>query len=236
MNYKYIEIAKAIKEKINDGTYLPGDLLPDQTQIAKEFNTTRSTVHKALKDLVIEGMIYSKRGAGTFVRKDYSLLKDHHQSVTDFDDPFSDRLSNSLESKILQFSVRMPSEAERNHLLVEPEVSIYEVRRVRFLEGEIFSYEHFLMPTTIIKLTDEILKKSVYQSLREQNFHIEGTHRIINAKKASEKDLKNGIVQNATDPVLVIRQLNYLDDGQPFQLLETRYPFAKSDLISDITV
>ena len=68
--YKYEKISQAIRKQIIEQKIKPGALLPDQNQLAKEFNTTRITIGKALQSLIIEGLIYSKRGAGTFVRKD----------------------------------------------------------------------------------------------------------------------------------------------------------------------
>lgn len=66
--------------------------------------------------------------------------------------------------------------------------------------------------------------------------NIEGSHRIVKADRADKTDLETGIAKDKVDPVLVIIQLSYLDDGQPFELSESRFPFENSELIADITL
>ncbi|WP_225350615.1 GntR family transcriptional regulator [Lacticaseibacillus camelliae] len=67
--YKYQQIAQSLLKMFTDGTYAPGALLPDQEQLAKQFHTTRITIRKAIQLLIVEGVVYSKRGAGTFCAK-----------------------------------------------------------------------------------------------------------------------------------------------------------------------
>lgn len=83
--YKYETIADSLRNDIKSGKYTPGELMPDQNKLAAKFDTTRITIHKAIQLLIIEGMVYSKRGAGTFVRKDFSLTE--HRQETQVDRP-----------------------------------------------------------------------------------------------------------------------------------------------------
>ena len=57
-----------IHHKILDTTYLPGDKLPKDEEIAKALNCARSTVMRAMKDLTDSGIIERKRKGGTRVR------------------------------------------------------------------------------------------------------------------------------------------------------------------------
>ncbi len=54
-------------KKINDGLLRPGDKLPTEEEIAKEYSVSRPTVTKAMARLQDAKMIIRKRGAGTFV-------------------------------------------------------------------------------------------------------------------------------------------------------------------------
>ena len=64
---KYLEIAKIISQRINDGTYTSRLPLPDQETLAKEFGVSRLTVKKALDGLERQGLVYKQSGLGTFV-------------------------------------------------------------------------------------------------------------------------------------------------------------------------
>lgn len=67
MSVKYLQIYHAIREKILSNEYAINQQLPDEITLTKEFNSSRMTVKKALDLLVSEGLIFRKRGQGTFV-------------------------------------------------------------------------------------------------------------------------------------------------------------------------
>jgi len=241
MAYKYKEVANELRQQIKSGKYVPGELMPDQNKMAKNFGTTRITVHKALQLLMVEGMIYSKRGSGTFVRKDY--IPDEHGSeygkVSPIDKPLGATRTNEgkkVTSKVLELSARIPTTEEADKLIIPPTRPVYVIRRVRYVNGEVFAYEHTIMPTSITTLTEDILEKSIYGHLQDEGLSIEGSHRVISANKADKTDVQNGIASEIGEPILVINQLSYLDDGQPFEISETHFPYKTSELTADITL
>ncbi|APX71851.1 GntR family transcriptional regulator [Companilactobacillus allii] len=241
MAYKYKEVANKLRDQIKAGKYVPGELLPDQNNLAKSFNTTRITVHKAIQLLVVEGMVYSKRGSGTFVRKDYASDEEstNYGSVSPIDKPLGATHTNQgkkVTSKVLELSARMPSASEANKLIIQPTDPVYVIRRVRYVNKEIFAYENTIMPTKITTITKEVLHGSVYAHLQEEGLNIEGSHRVISAEKATQIDLDTGIANELGEPIMVINQLSYLDDGQPFEISETHFPYEKSHITADITL
>ncbi|NCQ23049.1 MAG: phosphonate metabolism transcriptional regulator PhnF [Rhodobacteraceae bacterium CG17_big_fil_post_rev_8_21_14_2_50_63_15] len=52
------------------GRYAPGDKLPTEAALATRFGVNRHTVRRALGALAERGVIFSRRGAGTFVTHD----------------------------------------------------------------------------------------------------------------------------------------------------------------------
>lgn len=46
---KYIEIAHSLKNKIIEGEFKEGELLPNQETLAKTYNTSRVTIRKAIR-------------------------------------------------------------------------------------------------------------------------------------------------------------------------------------------
>lgn len=64
---KYLTIANAIRTRIADGTYRPGQQLPASAALAKEHGVALMTVRQALGILQLEGAIEARHGAGTFV-------------------------------------------------------------------------------------------------------------------------------------------------------------------------
>jgi DNA-binding GntR family transcriptional regulator len=65
---KYVQIVQAIQERIEDGTYAPGDMLPSESRLVREFGAGRSTVVRALQILSMQGWIDREHGRGSFVK------------------------------------------------------------------------------------------------------------------------------------------------------------------------
>jgi GntR family transcriptional regulator len=65
---KYERLVRAIRSRIEDGTYAPGTLLPSQHELAREFNISRPTVIEALRVLRQDGLIETQAARGSFVR------------------------------------------------------------------------------------------------------------------------------------------------------------------------
>lgn len=65
---KYVVVLNALQERIENGTYPAGSLLPSETQLMNEFGVSRPTAVRALGILKQDGWIESQQGKGSFVR------------------------------------------------------------------------------------------------------------------------------------------------------------------------
>ena len=66
------QVIAQMKENIETGTWTPGQRLPGEMQLCEIFGTSRVTVRNALQKLAGEGLIETRAGDGSYVRK-YSL-------------------------------------------------------------------------------------------------------------------------------------------------------------------
>ncbi|QLE01823.1 GntR family transcriptional regulator [Galbibacter sp. BG1] len=64
---KYQIVGDYLKKKIQKGVYEPGDYLPSENALCKEFKITRTTARKALDELLNDGFIKKERGRGSLV-------------------------------------------------------------------------------------------------------------------------------------------------------------------------
>jgi len=63
----YIQIAKELRQNINDGIYKAGDKLPTEEQLSVRFGVNRHTLRRAITLLKSEGLLRVDQGRGTFV-------------------------------------------------------------------------------------------------------------------------------------------------------------------------
>lgn len=99
---KHIEIYDAFCSAIMEGKYLPGEKIPTEKEISAEFNASRPTVGRAMRDLEQHGMLVRRQGSGTFVRKTF------HSRTQTFGILIPWQGGESLDSKTSIFSAMVP--------------------------------------------------------------------------------------------------------------------------------
>jgi GntR family transcriptional regulator len=62
------EITDALRSEILAGRLRPGDQVPSEHELARQFSTTRTSAQKAIAALRAEGHLVSEHGRGSFVR------------------------------------------------------------------------------------------------------------------------------------------------------------------------
>ncbi len=78
----YIQVSNILRDEIVSGTYPVGALLPTEDNLCARFSVSRYTVREALRLLRNDGLISSKRGAGTVVIPPSSSDTDIHQVMS----------------------------------------------------------------------------------------------------------------------------------------------------------
>lgn len=99
----YLILRDKIAALIDSGEYLPGEMIPSEREMAKEYNTNRMTIKKAISLLVEEGMLVSEPSRGTFVRK-----SDHRLSLGEI----------TTQKKAMSELVRLTGKTPRNKVIL----------------------------------------------------------------------------------------------------------------------
>lgn len=66
---KHRLIYETVHKDIRSGTYRPGDRIPSESEFVQQFNVSRPTVARALRDLERSGLITRRPGSGTYVKQ-----------------------------------------------------------------------------------------------------------------------------------------------------------------------
>lgn len=65
----YYQLKEKLKIKLKEKIWSPGDKIPNELDLSQQYGISRSTVRQAVLELVREGLLYRKKGVGTFVAK-----------------------------------------------------------------------------------------------------------------------------------------------------------------------
>ena len=127
------EISQSLERRILTRELTPGDKLPTEFELSREFMVNRHTVRRALSDLQEKGIVESTQGRGSFVRRPSAPMR--LQRRPRFTDHVREQ-GRIPRTEILRLAVK-PSEAkvaaQLGLRLGEP--VIYLERR-RFIDGE----------------------------------------------------------------------------------------------------
>ena len=63
----YAQVREQLVERIRSGQWKPGQLIPNEFEIAAEFGVSQGTARKAISELAAEGLVLRRQGRGTFV-------------------------------------------------------------------------------------------------------------------------------------------------------------------------
>ena len=82
----YEQVKTFIKSQITQGLWRPGDAVPSESALQRQFGVSRMTVNRAVKELAVEGLVTRVQGSGTVVAQLHRIsstlaVRDIHEEV-----------------------------------------------------------------------------------------------------------------------------------------------------------
>lgn len=71
---RYQQVANLLREAIERGDYAPGEQLPSESTLARQYHLTRTTINRAMRALETAGLVTIMHGSGTYVREQQPLI------------------------------------------------------------------------------------------------------------------------------------------------------------------
>jgi GntR family histidine utilization transcriptional repressor len=84
----YEQVKTFIKSRINSGDWRPGDPVPSEAALMRQFEVSRMTVNRALRELAGDGLVTRVQGSGTKVAQLHRIssrltIRDVHEEVAE---------------------------------------------------------------------------------------------------------------------------------------------------------
>ena len=223
---KYVMIANDLRKQILAGVYAANSQLPFEKEMCLHYEASKMTVKKALDQLVSEGLIVKRRGAGTFV-KDLSPSTLQRLSLANqFRGTTALYPGEVVASQILTLET-IPCPEEVQEKLNLPATSlVYHLYRARTVGGQPHVLERMYLPVDVVpNLTQQRAAGSIYDyletelGLKIQSAHRQITVRPVTAAEAAYLALAPG------EPVAVAAQIGYLHSGVAFEYSLSVHPW-----------
>lgn len=217
----YYQLESYIKNQIEAGFILPGENIPSEREYAESYGISRMTVRQAINSLVNEGLLYRKKGSGTFVSE--KKIEQPLQGLTSFTEDMKKR-GMTPTSKLIHFEVIPANSFIANELKISEYAPVYEIKRIRLADGEPMALETNYLSANLVKgLTEEEVKASIYSYVEEKlGLSITHAEQLIESVRASEEHEKLLFIEK-DHPMLYIQRNTFLLDGTPLELVKSVY-------------
>ncbi len=156
----YKNLADRIRDDIFNGRFKAKEQIPTEFDLCETYHVSRSTVRKAIADLVDEGLLTKVHGKGTFVASARVT-----QPVSEFSS-FTGRARNAgiaVTSQVLDIAYELPTNREAAFFNIDAKEKILVVRRLRFANGKPVMIETNRFTSEFDFLREENLEGSLYE-------------------------------------------------------------------------
>jgi GntR family phosphonate transport system transcriptional regulator len=217
------QIADGIERGIADGSYVAGEKLPGENEIAETYRVNRHTVRRALATLAERGLVRAERGSGTYVeaaRLAYPL-----RSRTRFSEIVGAG-GREPRGQLIGSSVETATRELARQLGLKTGAPLVRIEALRFADRSPIcvgttwlAAERFPEAGQIYERVRSMTKLLAHYDIRDyRRASTRVTAGIVDASDAVRLDLALG------RPVLVVDSTDVGADGAP--LLTTRARFA----------
>lgn len=127
------QIKEFILSGISSGELSPGDRIPSESQLARQFSASRMTVNRAVKELTVEGRLNRVQGLGTFVAEFKPLaalfeVRSIAQEVTE--------RGKQHTCTPIEVSRSLATKEEAGRLEIEPGTEIFRLQALHLSDGK----------------------------------------------------------------------------------------------------
>lgn len=235
----YRAVMQDLKKKILAQAY-PEMKLPDERTLSADYQVSRSSIKRALDLLAQQGIIFKKRGSGTFINPLY--LKDramfsYEGSNLGITDSF--KFAGKKQAiRLLDYRVIPASPEIQQDLFLSSADFVYQLERLRLIDDQPFMIETGYIPIKIMPtLSPTVAESSIFNYLEEvKNQTVTRSYMTIAAAPSTAHDQElMGLL--STEPVGLMEGVFFLDDGTPFELSNMRvhYRYMRYNTFVSVT-
>lgn len=193
----------------------PHARLPSEWQLARRYGVSRGTVQQALREMVLDGVLYRVQGKGTFVAPPRILRS--FSRLPSFSEDIRKRGLTPGVTHVRLSRVEPPQEV-KIALRLGDAAEVWQVRRVRTADAMPVALVVSYLPVALLpELTEADVTGSLYEAIEahlgSRPAWAEDTYRAesVTAEQARFLEIPVGA------PILVTERVAYLPDDRPVE-------------------
>ena len=148
----YHRVYREIAREIENGALQRGDRLPSERQLCDALGVSRATVRRAIEQLAADGLVEG-RGRGSYVRDD--ALAEPPNALVSLSELGRSRGLHA-SARVLGARLRPATIDEAERFRIAPGAELFELERLRMLDGLPISVDHNRVPLRVAPTLAEL--------------------------------------------------------------------------------
>src|ERR1700731_2325511 len=227
----YERVESVLAGEIADGSLPPDTRLPPEDGLVARFKVSRTTVRKAIQNLVERGLVEVRRGKGTFVSQ--PKITQELTELTGFVEDMP-ALGRGPTARLLDKRIVAAEEAVARQLALAPGTPVFRLRRVRLADGVAMSFDETYLPRDLgEKVADNDLEAEPVFALLEEKYDTP----LVEAEYKLEAAAADAVAAEALEvptgsPIFLVERTSYTTGNRPVDYERLHY---RGDLIRFVT-
>ena len=229
----FASVVAALKKEIAGGRFAEADVLPGERELSEIMDVSRTTLRRAIAELVDEGVLVHRHGAGTFVRRHPPHVEQPLSRLTSFTEDMKLR-GFVASSREIERGVFLPTPEESMMLGIGPTEAVFRLARVRLADGVPMAIERAAAPLRFLGGT-EPRGDSLYVAFETAGFRpVRALQRLRAVVVGAAEAALLGIEEGA--PALDIHRVGYAADGRRVEFTRSVYRSDTYDFVAELTL
>jgi GntR family transcriptional regulator len=216
------QLKELIQEQVISGALPPHTQLPSERELCEKYGISRTTVRRAMAELLSEGLIYTTVGKGTFVSK--PPIKEEIQPLSGFTEDMA-RRGIKASSRLLGTNIENANDDQAKWLKIPKGAEVVTISRLRLADGFPLAIQYNWLPHHLCQglLSYDLAERSLYSILRDDlQLKLSCADTSIRAALATQQECR---LLNISPPValLISEQTTYLTNGAVIEYVRTYF-------------
>ncbi len=212
----YYQLLIILKDKIENGVWKPGDIIPTEQELMEQYSISRSTTRQAILALVNDGYLHREKSKGTIVSSPTGRMRFVGSLMSFSEEMDSKKIPHY--SQIISQQILPASNPIAEKFSIKPGSSMYYLKRVRFLNDRPFLLDEHFIPYYLCNGIEEKYKNntSLYQLLKvEYNFNLHHGQIEFEPIVPGSKEVIDLLKVNPTTSLLYVSRMVYSEQDVP---------------------
>lgn len=213
----YLQLQSLIQQAIINGTLERSSALPAEREIAQYMKVSRVTVKRAISELVTEGLLVQRQGAGTFVAERMVHKLDRLNSFSEV----IESVDKHPDSLWIERGIGLANKDEQTRLRLASGAEVVRMFRVRMADDTPVALEYAVVPRKYLDTPFEVTG-SLYEALARAGSRPVKAIQKLRAV-ALEDNLADYLNIEAGSPVIVMERRGLLADNTPVEYSRSHF-------------